>query len=71
MVTIPIHQSSSEEIGDFLIAHLFSRYSMPAYMIINQDSVFMSTLINYVLRKLGIKNYTTTNHSKLNMELSF
>ena len=27
MVTLPIHQSRSEEIGDALIEHVFSKYS--------------------------------------------
>ena len=35
MVTIPIHQSRSEEIGDALLEHMVSRYSIQdcsAYM---------------------------------------
>ena len=33
MVTIPIHQSRSEEIGDALIDHVFSKCSVPKHMI--------------------------------------
>ena len=55
MVTIPIHQSTSEGIGYTLIEHAFREYSMPEYVIMEQDSVFMSTLINYLFMKLGIK----------------
>ena len=52
MVTIAIYQSWSEEIGD----HVFSKYSIPECMIMDQDSTFMSTLINYLLEKLGLRN---------------
>ena len=55
MVTIPIHQSRSEEIGDTLIEHVFKKCSMPEYMIMHQKNAFMSTSINYLLKKLGIK----------------
>ena len=54
MVTIPIHQSRYEEIGYALIEHLFSKYTMLEYMIMDQDSAFMSTLINYQFTKLRI-----------------
>ena len=53
--TIPIHQSRSEEIGDSLIEHVFSKYSVPAYMITDQDSAFISTLINYLFKMLDMK----------------
>ena len=36
MVTILIHQPRSEEIGDALIKHIFTKYSMPGYMIMDQ-----------------------------------
>ena len=48
MVTIPIYQSRSEEIGDALIEHVCSKHNIPKYMIRDQDSTFMSTLINYL-----------------------
>ena len=51
MAIIPIHQTRSEDMGDALIEHVFSKYSIPECMIVDQDSAFMSTVIN----KLGIK----------------
>ena len=43
---------------------------MPDYMIIDQDSVFMSALINYLFKGLGIKNKTVApyNHKSLQAE---
>ena len=44
MIAIPIHLSSSEEIGDDLIEHILSMYSIPECMIIDHyDSAFMSS----------------------------
>ena len=48
MITFPIHQPRPEGIRDALIEHVFSMSSIPEYMIIDQDSVFMSTLIKYL-----------------------
>ena len=46
VVTNPIHQSMSKEIGDALIGHVFSKYSIPECMIMDQYPAFMSALIN-------------------------
>ena len=42
LITVPIHQSRSEEIGDALIENVFSKYCVPDYIIMDQDSAFMS-----------------------------
>ena len=55
LVTVPIHQSRSEEIGDALIENVISEYCVPDYMIMDQDSAFMSSLMNYLFKKLNIK----------------
>ena len=52
MVNFHIHQSNSENIDDALIKHV---HSMPEYMIMGQNDAFMSMLINYLFKKLGIK----------------
>ena len=51
---VPMHQSRSEEIGDALIENIISNYCVPDYIIMDQDSTFMSSLLNYLLRKLDI-----------------
>ena len=55
LITVPIHQSTSEEIGDTLIENVISKYCVPDYLIMDQDSAFMSSLINYLFKKLDIK----------------
>ena len=43
---------------------------MPEYMIMDCDSAFMYTLINYLFKKLGIrlKTVATYNHQSLKAE---
>ena len=55
LITVPIHQLKSEEIGDTLIEHIISKYWIPDYTIMDQASVFMSSLMNYLFEKLDIK----------------
>ena len=50
----PRHQSKSEEIGDALIEHIITKYCVPEYIIMDQDSTFMSSLMNYLFKKLDI-----------------
>ena len=58
LITVPIHQSRSEEIGDALIENVISKYCVPDYIIMDQDSAFMSSLMNYFFKKLDIKMKT-------------
>ena len=55
LITVPIHQPRSEEIGNALIHHFISKYCMPDYIIMDQDSAFMSSLMNYLFKKFNIK----------------
>ena len=54
IITVVIHLSSSEEIGNMLIQNVITRYCVPDYIIRDQDSAFMS-LMNYLFKKLDIK----------------
>ena len=70
LVTILIHQSRWEEIGDTLIENVISKYCMPNYIIMDQDSAFMSSLMNYLLKKLDskIKTVAPYNHYSIQVE---
>ena len=50
LVTAPIYQAKSEEIGDVLIENVISKFGTPEYMIMDQDSAFMSTLMDYLFK---------------------
>ena len=52
LITLPIHQSRLELIGNALIEYVVSKYCVPDYIIMDQDSAFMSSLMNYLFKKL-------------------
>ena len=70
LITMPIYQARSEEIGDSLIDNVISKFGIPEYLIMDQDSSFMSTIMNYLFRKLNIKIKTVApfNHKSLQAE---
>ena len=75
LITILIHQSKSEEIDDALIENIITKYCIPEYIIMDQDSAFMSPHMSYLFRKLDIKIktslLTTISHCRQNMELNY
>ena len=55
LITVPIYHAKSEEIGEALIENTISKYCFPDCIIMDQDSTFMYTFMNYLFRKFGIK----------------
>ena len=70
LITVPIHQLKSEEIGNALVENVITKYCVPDYIIMDQDSTFMSSLMNYLFKKLDIKIKTVApyNHQSLQAE---
>ena len=70
LITVPIYHSRSEEIGEVLIEHVIAKFCAPNCIIMDQDSAFMSALMNYLFRKLNIKIMTIApyNHQSLHAE---
>ena len=66
----PVYQSRSEEVGEALIEHVISKFYAPDCIIMDQDSAFMSTLMNYLCRKMNITIMTVApyNHQSLQAE---
>ena len=54
LITAPLYQARSEEVGEALIENVISKFGMLEYMIMDQDSAFMSSLMSYLFKKLGI-----------------
>ena len=64
LITVPIHQCRSEKIGDALIENIISKYCLSDYIIMDQDSVFMSSsFINYLFKKLDMKITTVAPYN--------
>ena len=55
MITAPITHSRLEEVGKALINDVIFMYCVPDYIIMDLDSAFMSSLMNYLFKILGIK----------------
>ena len=70
LVTVPIFQARSEEIGEALLKHVITKYCIPECIITDQDSAFMSSLMTYLFHRLDIKIKTIApyNHQSLQVE---
>ena len=70
LITVPIYQAKSEEIGEALLENVITIYCIPEYIIMDQDSAFMSSLMTYFLSKFNIKirKAAPYNHQSLHAE---
>ena len=55
LITVPILQARSEEVGEALLEHVVTKHCIPDYIIMDQDSAFMSSLMTYLFHRLNIK----------------
>ena len=71
LITVPIFQAKSEEVREALIENVIMKYCIPDCIIMDQDTAFMSSLMNYLFRKFEIKVKTVVpyNHQSLQVEL--
>ena len=53
-ITVPIPQSRLKEIGDALMDNVMSYFCIPGYIIMDEDSTFLSSLMKYLLKKFNI-----------------
>ena len=60
LITVPIFQSRSEEVGEALIEHVISKFCAPDCIIMDQDSTFMSNLMSYLFRQIEHQNYNSS-----------
>ena len=70
LIMIPIFQARSEEIGEALIENVVTKHCIHEYIVMDQDSTFMSSVMTYLLDKFGIKIQTVApyNHQSLQAE---
>ena len=59
LITTPLYLAKSEEVREALIENIIAKFGTPDYMIMDQDSAFMSSLMTYLFKtlKITIKNY--------------
>ena len=46
LITVLIFQARSEEVGEALLEHIITKHCIPDYIIMDKDSVFMSSLMS-------------------------
>ena len=70
LVTVPIFQARSEEIGEALNENVIMEYRIFEYIIMDQNNAFMSSLMTYLFHKFDIKIKTVApyNHQSLQAE---
>ena len=70
LITTPLYQARSEEVGEALIENIISKFGTTDYLMMDQDSAFMSFLMSYLFKKLGIniKTVGRYNHKSLQAE---
>ena len=70
LVTVPIFQAKSEEVAEALLEHVKTKYCIPEYIIMDQHSASMSSLMTYLFHRLDIKIKTIApyNHQSLQVE---
>ena len=55
LITVPMFQAKSEEVGEPILEHVITKHCIPDYIIMDQDSAFMSSLVSYLFHRLSIK----------------
>ena len=70
LIVTPLYQAKSEEVGEAIIENVITKYVIPDYMIMDQDSAFMSSLMSYLFKtlKITIKIVGPYNHKSLQAE---
>ena len=51
LITVLIFQARSGEVGEALLEHVITKHCIPDYIIIEQDNVFMSSLMHQTLQQ--------------------
>ena len=70
LVAATLYQAKSEGVGEALNEHIITKYGTPEYIMMDQDSAFMSSLMNDLFKVFGIKIKTVGpyNHKSLQAE---
>ena len=68
LVTVLILKARSEEVGEALTENVITKYCIPEYIIMDQDSAFMSSLMTYLFHKFNIKIKTVAPYSHQSLQ---
>ena len=70
LITTPLYQVKSEEVREAIIENVITKFGTPDYMIMDQYSAFMSSLMSYLFNtlKITIKTIGSYNDKSLQVE---
>ena len=70
LIATPLYQAKSEEVREAIIENIITKFSTPDYMIMDQDSAFMSSLMSYLFKtlRITIKTVGPYSHKSLQVE---
>ena len=68
LIMVPIYQLKAEVIGEALVEHIVTKYCVPGCIIMDQDSTFMSSLMNYLFNKFDIKIKTVAPYNQQSLQ---
>ena len=71
LITVPMYQSKVEEVAEALIRHIITKYCIPDCIIMDQDSTFMSSLMNYLFSKFNIKIKMVAPHNQQSLQAEY
>ena len=70
LISVPLYQAKSKKVREALIENVITKYCIPDCIIMDQDSTFVSSHMNYLFTKFNIKIKMVTpyNHQSLQEE---
>ena len=68
LIMVPIFQARSEEVGEAVLESVITKHCIPDYIIMDQDSAFMSSLMTYLFHRLNIKIKTIVPFSHQSLQ---
>ena len=69
LITVLIFHAKSEEVEEALLEHVITKYCIPEYIIMDQDSAFMSSLMTYLYQRLNIKIKTIAPFNQQSLQV--
>ena len=69
LISAPLYQARSEEV-EALIENIISKFGTPEYIMMDQDSAFVTSLMSYLFKilRIKIKKVGPYNHKSLQAE---
>ena len=71
LVTVPMFQAKSEEVGEALLEHVITKHFIPDYIIMDQDSAFMSSLMTYLFHRINIRIKTIAPYNQQLLQVEY